>query len=887
MRKARNSSPAAAAAAPAALFDAAYFAHYHVPGGPDTAYERSDHWLALFGHAAERIVSELAPARVLDVGCAHGFLVEVLRDRGVDASGFDISDYAISQAGPDLAPHLRVGNVLEPIPGRYDLVTCIGVLEHLDEGDAPAAVANICAVTDDVIFSATQSDFGDATGVNVRPPEYWAELFARHDFVSDPGFDGSFFSWWTVRYRRRRDPWPRVIADHDREIGRLRNEAHHRNALAVLQMQEIGRLTARVTDLDADAAARPDNERRLSAAQAVILDMEVRLRQQASDLGKADAQRQAAARAGGRPRRAVRKAVRAVGVLVEHGPAEFARRVGRRLLPGHAAPRAPSVEDDYQTWLGIHEPDRARIVEMAEQARQWAERPLISVILPVYNPEESWLRAALDSVRSQAYDRWELCVADDASFRPHVARLLHRYQAEDPRVKVAFRTQNGGIAAGSNTALELATGEYVALLDHDDVMRPHALFRAAEYIRTHPDTDVIYSDEDKILVNGKRGQVFFKPDWSPDGLLAQNYMCHLAVLRRSLVMEVGAFRRGYDGSQDHDLLLRTTERARHIGHIPDVLYSWRQVPGSAALSSDAKPLAREAGKRAVEDALARRGIKGHVDQASVPGCYDVRYELAGHPRIEVIIPTRDRVDLLRQCIAEIETRSTYPNVGIVIVDNDSQAPETLRYLDATRHQVVRAPGSFNFSRVVNLGVRASTAPYVLLLNNDAFVRVPDWLERLLEHAQRPEVGAVGCQLRYPNGDLQHCGVGLGHGQIAFNLHVDRPGVRNVSAVTAACMMLRREVFDEVGGFDERFAISFNDVDLCMRITKRGYRIIYNPHVWLEHDESASRGRLHPEVDIELFRSRWGTEYTLVDPYISPNLNWPYGDRPQLATPVEV
>jgi len=209
------------------------------------------------------------------------------------------------------------------------------------------------------------------------------------------------------------------------------------------------------------------------------------------------------------------------------------------------------------------------------------------------------------------------------------------------------------------------------------------------------------------------------------------------------------------------------------------------------------------------------------------------------------------------------TRSTYPNVGIVIVDNDSQAPETLRYLDATRHQVVRAPGSFNFSRVVNLGVRASTAPYVLLLNNDAFVRVPDWLERLLEHAQRPEVGAVGCQLRYPNGDLQHCGVGLGHGHIASTAR-GQAGVRNVSAVTAACMMLRREVFDEVGGFDERFAISFNDVDLCMRITKRGYRIIYNPHVWLEHDESASRGRLHPEVDIELFRSgggpstRWST-----------------------------
>ena len=887
MTRTRKSSPATGAVAPAALFDAAYYARYPVPGGAETAYERSGHWLGLFARAADRIVSELAPATVLDVGCAHGFLVEALRDRGVDACGLDVSAFAVSQARPDVAPHLRVGSVLDPIPGHYDLVTCLEVLDHLDETDAPAAVGAICAVTDDVLISATADDYRDGTRVNVRPPEYWAELFACHDFVSDTGFDASFLAWWAVRYRRRRDPWPRVLADREREIGRLRTEAHQRNTLAVERTRELGRLSERVTALEAEAAGRPDNERRLSNAQAVILDMEARLRLQASELARAEARQHAAAQGGSLPRRAARKGARAARVLVAHGPVEFTRRVGRRLLPGRGVPRAPTVEEDYQTWLGIHEPDRARLATMAEEARRCTDRPLISVILPVFNPEESWLRAALDSVRAQAYDRWELCVADDASFRPHVAKLLRALAAEDPRVKVTFRTENGGIAVASNSALELATGEYVALLDHDDVLRPHALFRAVEYVREHPDTDIVYSDEDKILVDGRRGQVFFKPDWSPDGLLAQNYMCHLAVLRRSLVMEVGAFRRGYDGSQDHDLLLRATERARHIGHVPDVLYSWRQVPGSAALSSDAKPQAREAGKRAVEDALARRGLRGHVDQSSVPGCYEVRYDVDDHPRVEVIIPTRDRVDLLRQCIAEIEIRSTYPNVGVVIVDNDSQAPETLRYLESTRHQVVRAPGSFNFSRVMNTGVRASSAPYLLFLNNDAFARVPDWIERLLEHCQRKEVGAVGCQLRYPNGELQHCGVGLGHGQIAFNLHVDRPGVRNVSAVTAACMMIRREVFDEVGGFDERFAISFNDVDLCMRIRERGYRIIYDPHVWLEHDESASRGRLHPEVDIALFRSRWGTEHTLTDPYINPNLNWPYGDRPQLATPVEV
>jgi GT2 family glycosyltransferase len=624
--------------------------------------------------------------------------------------------------------------------------------------------------------------------------------------------------------------------------------------------------------------------------------MEARLRHQAAELTRFDAQRHGATfrvaagmerfahRAtplGTRRHRAARTAMRATAVLVEEGPVEAARRVGRRVRHRADAPRSGGFDDDYQTWLRIHEPDRHRLVAMAEEARRWQDRPLISVVLPVYNPEASCLRAALESVLSQAYDRWELCVADDASSQPHVAALLHEYEARDPRVKVVYRKENGGIAVASNAALDLAGGDFIALLDHDDVLRPHALIRAAEYIREHPDTDVVYSDEDKILIDGSRGQPFFKPDWSPDGLLAQNYMCHLSVLRRSLVSEVGGFRHGYDGSQDHDLLLRATERARHIGHIPDVLYSWRQIPGSAALSSDAKPRAREAGRRAVEDALLRRGLRGHVEQGPVPGCYDVRYELDGHPRVDVIIPTRDRLDLLRQCVAEIETRSMYPNVGIVIVDNDSRAPETLRYLDTTRHQVVRAPGSFNFSRVMNLGVQASSAPYLLFLNNDAFVRVPDWLERLLEHCQRKEVGAVGCQLRYPDGNLQHCGVGLGRGEIAFNLHVDRPGVRNVGAVTAACMMVRREVFDEVGGFDERFAVSFNDVDLCLRIREHGYRIVYTPHVWLEHDESASRGRLHPKDDVELFRSRWGTEATLTDPYLTPHLNWPHGDRPFL------
>jgi O-antigen biosynthesis protein len=564
-------------------------------------------------------------------------------------------------------------------------------------------------------------------------------------------------------------------------------------------------------------------------------------------------------------------AKRALVVFLRSGPLGLARSVGqwtsaRRIV------EAADFDAEYRLWLKRREPNARELWAMRARSRLRSGGPLISAIMPVHAPDLSLLNAAVESLRSQAYERWELCVADDPSTPPHVRASLLRLQSIEGRIKLTSCEQMGSRAAASNSALALASGEYVALMDQDAILPPHALHRVVEYLRAHPDADIVYSDEDEIYPDSGRGGVSFKPDWSPVWLLSHNYVGHLTVIRSSLIEEVDGFRPDYDGGEDHDLLLRASERAHHVGHIPDVLYSIRKATFAVA----------PAGQHAVADALGRRGMNARVELSAMPGVFNVIHEVVDTPRIAVVIPTRDRLDLLRRCISELERISTYTNYEIVIVDNNSSEAETLEYLEATPHQVVRAPGEFNYSRLVNLGVRSSDARFALLLNNDSFIKTPDALKQLVGLAQLPEVGAVGCRLRYPDGRLQHCGVGLGDGCLGFNLHFDFPGVRDVTAVTGACMLTKRDVFEEVDGFDETLAVVFNDVDFCLRVNRRGHRIVYSPLVEFEHHESASRGGLHPESDNRVFRTRWGTEEQLRDHYLSPNLTWQRKDRPHLA-----
>ncbi|MEA2637121.1 MAG: hypothetical protein QOE18_178 [Chloroflexota bacterium] len=524
-----------------------------------------------------------------------------------------------------------------------------------------------------------------------------------------------------------------------------------------------------------------------------------------------------------------------------------------------------------------HDPSRARLQQMRELSRSWDQRPLVSIVMPTYDPRRRFLRAAIGSVQSQAYERWELCIVDDGSRTDAAGRTIARYR-DDPRIRFSERLVNGGIAEASQTAADMSTGELVAFLDHDDVLRPHALFEMVSYLRAHPACDLVYSDEDRLDPWGRRVFAHLKPDWSPELMDSCNYMCHLTVMRRALFERAGGFRAAFDGSQDYDLFLRCAELAREIGHVREVLYDWRMHEGSVASSALAKPEAFLAGSRCLQDRLARSGEDGTVVEGAWKGSYHIRRPVAGTPSVAVVIPTRDAVELLRQSVACVEREAAVFDVRIVIVDNDSADPETHEYLERCGHLVVPGRGPFNFSRLVNLGVAAAGAvDHVLLLNNDIISARPGWLQALLEHSQRSGIGAVGARLLFDDGSPQHEGIRVGaEGGAAINLDMSGyfgMGVicRTVSAVTGACLMVKRSLWEEVGGFDESLQVAFNDVDFCLRLVRAGYRNVYTPLAELTHLESASRGRRHPVEDERLFVSRWGPFPQGYDRYIGGHI----------------
>ncbi|HEY9771935.1 MAG TPA: glycosyltransferase [Coleofasciculaceae cyanobacterium] len=549
----------------------------------------------------------------------------------------------------------------------------------------------------------------------------------------------------------------------------------------------------------------------------------------------------------------------------------------------------------YQKWLERNYPKSADIKKIKQASLTKAYQPLISLIVPVYNPDEDFLRQAIESVLEQAYPNWELCLADDCSSQPHVKSILAEYAQQDERIKVIYRAENGHICRTSNSALELATGEYIALLDHDDLLPPHALAKVVELLNEHPEADFIYSDEDKIDEQNIHKDPFFKPDWCPDSFLARMYTCHLGIYRRSLVTEVGNFRIGFEGSQDYDLVLRITEKTAQIYHIPDVLYHWRIHRQSTAATADAKPYAANAAQKALIEAMKRRKEPGKVTtRSNFPGVYTVRYQIKEPKLVSIIIPTKDLADTLDVCLKSIFTKTTYPNYEVVVIDNGSTENKTTRCFESWQQQEperfrcysYNVP--FNYSQINNYAVEKAQGDYLLFLNNDTEVITTDWLEGMVEQVQRPSIGAVGSLLLYPDDTIQHAGVVLGIGGVAGHshkhLHVSQPGyisqaasTNNYSAVTAACLMCRREVFEAVGGFETELAIAFNDVDLCLKIASRGYRNVCLSHVVLYHYESKSRGYENTPAkqarfaqEVNYMREKW-QQLCDRDPCYNPNL----------------
>jgi len=569
----------------------------------------------------------------------------------------------------------------------------------------------------------------------------------------------------------------------------------------------------------------------------------------------------------------------------------------RRPVFGRGGPSLGSEAEIYAHWIDRYERlTRSDKRAIKKHVSALSHRPRFSILLPTYESDPRWLKCAIESVRRQFYSEWELCIADDASTKKAGWKIVQRYARADGRIKILRRETRGGIAAASNDALSLATGEFVALLDHDDTIARPALYWAAVELERNPALQLIYTDEDKIDERDRRHSPYFKPEWNPDLFLAQNYVSHLTYLRTDLVQRVGGFRSSLDGSQDYDLFLRCTAQIEpdKIARIPRVLYHWRALPQSTAASTSAKEYAHVAAVRAVQGHLDARNIRASVEPREFGIYQRVRYPLPSErPLLSIIIPSRDQSALLEKCIASILQKSDYTNFEIIILENESveeQTRELYRRLRQERHiRVIEAAGEFNFSRLINLGASHARGSIFLLLNNDVEIMNSDCLVELVSQVSRPEVGIVGARLWYPNGTLQHGGVILGAGGVASHIDSIRredPGyfarqhlAQDFCAVTAACLMVRRQVFEKLGGFDEsQLPVTFNDVDFCLRARELGWRIIYTPYAELTHHESVSRGventtekqrRFFNESEF-LFK-RWGP-LIQNDPSYNPNLS---------------
>jgi len=592
------------------------------------------------------------------------------------------------------------------------------------------------------------------------------------------------------------------------------------------------------------------------------------------------------------------------------------RHEGRaaRFLTMSVAGRSGQTYDDWiENCDSAGSGDRQAVADIIEAFRI---KPIISLVMPVYNTPIAFLMQAIDSVLSQSYANLELCIADDASPDPFVRKVLEAYEAKDARVKVIYRPDNGHISEATNSALSLATGDYVAFIDHDDLIANNALFWIVAAINENSCADLIYSDEDKIDQYNRRYDPHFKSDFNYELFLAYNMISHLGVYRRSLIEKIGGVRKGFEGAQDYDLALRVIEciDLENIVHVPRVLYHWRAIEGSTALLLSEKNYAVEAGAKAIAEHLARRQCAARVMPATeFPSNHRIRYDLIDPAAtVSIIIPTRDRADLLRMCISSIVEKSTYQNYQIIVVDNGSIERATFDFFESLidlRVKIIRDELPFNYSRVNNFAFGHVTGQFVCLMNNDIEIITPDWMEEMMAFAQQSSVGCVGARLWYPDDTLQHGGVIIGLGGVAGHSHkhlakgqlgyMGRAVLHQaMSAVTAACLMIKASTYRQIGGLDEGLAVAFNDVDFCLRVRDAGYRNVWTPYAEMYHHESASRGlEVTPEKrarfnhEIDYMKRRWGRKL-LEDPFYNPNLttdreDFTYATKPRVETIAEM
>ena len=580
--------------------------------------------------------------------------------------------------------------------------------------------------------------------------------------------------------------------------------------------------------------------------------------------------------------------------LKHYGPKEFWIRLHERFEP---------EEVPYGPWYQAYVPDQETLE--AQKKHKFDYRPLISIAVPAYQTPVEFLKQMIESLISQTYPEWELCIANASPDNEEMQRVLADYSAKDSRVRFCNLKENLGIAENTNRAFSMAKGEFMGLLDHDDLLAPNALYEIVQALQDHPQADALYTDEDKVTTElDEHFQPHLKPDFNLDLLRSNNYICHFFVVRRSIVEKAGGFRKEFDGAQDYDFIFRCTENAREVLHVPEILYHWRTHKASTADNPASKMYAFEAGKRAIEANLERTETKGVVSHTQDLGFYRVKYPVQGKPLVSVIIPNKDEKETLQTCMEMLNSNTSYQNFEIIIIENNSTTDEIFRYYKELskdpRIHLLRWGKEFNYSAINNFGVAHAKGEYLLFLNNDIKSINPDWMEELLGVCQRPEVGGVGAKLIYPDNTIQHAGCVVGMGGIAGHMIVDMPADRtgylhkasllqDMSAVTAACLMMKKEVFEEAGGFTEELAVAFNDVDLCLKVRKNNHLIVYDPYAKLYHMESKTRGAEDSkekvrrfQTEIEYMRCHWLDILKNGDPYYNKNLSltkWNYSLKP--------
>lgn len=571
----------------------------------------------------------------------------------------------------------------------------------------------------------------------------------------------------------------------------------------------------------------------------------------------------------------------------------------------------------YAPWFEKYRAGSEELARQSKQEGRLAYRPLVSVVVPCYQTPEKYLIEMMDSVRAQSYSNWQLCLAD-ATPTDEVSQIVRDYCQQHQEKRICYRhlPENQGIAGNTNAGMELAEGEWIGLLDHDDLLAPEALYEMVQFMNAEPEAELIYSDEDQVEETKKGLQhktPHFKPDFSPDLLRSNNYITHFLCIKRGIAREAGGMREAFDGAQDYDFILRCTELADKVGHVPKVLYHWRVHSSSTADNPLSKMYAYEAGQRALQEHLERKGQPGLVSQSIHFGFYRVKYPVTGTPMVSILIPNKDQAGTLKRCIESLK-KSTWKHYEVIVIENNSQEEETFRYyrelcgIDREIHRegrklycegtlpggqpvkVVVWEGVFNYSSINNFGASYARGEYFVLLNNDIEIITEDWLEEMLGNCQRPEVGIVGARLYYPDNTIQHAGIVVGIDGIAANMF---PGLRrgqegyfhkaaiqlNYCAVTAACLMVSRKLYEQVNGLEEQLSVAFNDLDFCLRVRREGYLVVYNPYVEAYHYESKSRGiedtkekvRRFGE-EIEFIRTRWIDLLKEGDPYYNPNFS---------------